>query len=43
MSCALLKKGEQYTLVCKGAPDFLIKSGMQYLTESGEKDLNDEI
>lgn len=43
MSCALVKKDGKYLLLLKGAPDFLIKEGMKYESESGVADVNKSV
>ena len=44
MSCALIKNGDQYELMLKGAPDFLVNDNMLFEGESGNPEqLNSEV
>jgi hypothetical protein len=44
MSCALIKNGDQYELMLKGAPDFLVNDNMLFEGESGNPEqLNPEV
>mmetsp|Transcript_23364 Transcript_23364/g.19601 ORF Transcript_23364/g.19601 Transcript_23364/m.19601 type:complete len:173 (-) Transcript_23364:1391-1909(-) len=43
MSCALIQKGDEYELMLKGAPDFLVNDNMLYETANGTQTLNQEV